>query len=659
VKKTYFLLMFLISFSLISAQEQSGAEICSKGKIAALSRQQNSVTFYPGDSNIDATYYKLDLNITYTPKMLVGNVTVNFKSTTDALQTFFLDLVNGMQVDSILNNNSKLTFTHTNDVITITLPQVMNMGDSNSVNIYYHGNPESAGGFGTFVFDTHGSNNDPIIWTLSEPYGSSAWFPCKDTPGDKVDSSDVWVTANDFYVVASNGTLESSKKVGTNLWQYKWKNRYPIAQYLISIAMTNYFVYHNQFEYTPGDSMDLTHFIFPERWNSTIQGQVDKTVDMLAVFSDKFGLYPFIDEKYGHAQFGWGGGMEHQTCTSIVSFGESIVSHELAHQWFGDAVTCKDWHHIWLNEGFATYGESVYIEAKRGMTAYKNQIQYEMNSAKNAKGSIWVQDISSESEIFNGSRSYAKGAVVLHMLRGILGTDTFFDVLKAYIADPILGYGVATTEDFRRVAQDVSGVDLDYFFSEWIYGENFPHYSYDWGYSSLGSGNYNVWITLDQTQNVNPSYFTMPIQLKITAGGVDTTVTAFNNQQSQTFNFTVSGLPSRLTFDPNNWILKTMGSITEVNTDDIIPNSFKLAQNYPNPFNPSTKIEFSIPETAEANLTVYDMLGNRVATLVNGKKSAGKYSVEFKPENRIASGIYLYKLQSGKFSQTRKMILLK
>ncbi len=659
MKKTYFLLMFLISFSLISAQEQSGAEICSKGKIAALSRQQNSVTFYPGDSNIDATYYKLDLNITYTPKMLVGNVTVNFKSTTDALQTFFLDLVNGMQVDSILNNNSKLTFTHTNDVITITLPQVMNMGDSNSVNIYYHGNPESAGGFGTFVFDTHGSNNDPIIWTLSEPYGSSAWFPCKDTPGDKVDSSDVWVTANDFYVVASNGTLESSKKVGTNLWQYKWKNRYPIAQYLISIAMTNYFVYHNQFEYTPGDSMDLTHFIFPERWNSTIQGQVDKTVDMLAVFSDKFGLYPFIDEKYGHAQFGWGGGMEHQTCTSIVSFGESIVSHELAHQWFGDAVTCKDWHHIWLNEGFATYGESVYIEAKRGMTAYKNQIQYEMNSAKNAKGSIWVQDISSESEIFNGSRSYAKGAVVLHMLRGILGTDTFFDVLKAYIADPILGYGVATTEDFRRVAQDVSGVDLDYFFSEWIYGENFPHYSYDWGYSSLGSGNYNVWITLDQTQNVNPSYFTMPIQLKITAGGVDTTVTAFNNQQSQTFNFTVSGLPSRLTFDPNNWILKTMGSITEVNTDDIIPNSFKLAQNYPNPFNPSTKIEFSIPETAEANLTVYDMLGNRVATLVNGKKSAGKYSVEFKPENRIASGIYLYKLQSGKFSQTRKMILLK
>ncbi len=660
MKTIYYLIVFLISFSFINAQEQSGADYCSKAKIANYNRLQNSAAFYyPGDSNIDATYYKLDLRITFSPKLLIGNVTVNFKSTNDGLQSFFLDLVNGMHVDSVLMNNNKLTFTHSNNIIEITLPQVMNTGDSNSVNVYYNGNPESAGGFGSFVFDTHGSNNDPIIWSLSEPYGSKDWFPCKDTPGDKVDSSDVWVTCDNFYTVASNGTLESAENVGGNLVQFKWKNHYPIAQYLISIAMTNYFIYNNQFEYVPGEIMELTHFIFPETWSTNVKNSLDNTVDMLSVFSDKFGLYPFITEKYGHAQFGWGGGMEHQTLTSIVSFGESIVSHELAHQWFGDAITCKDWHHIWLNEGFATYSEAVYDEVAHGFNVYKNDIQSEMNSAKTANGSIWVQDISSVGQIFNGARSYAKGAVVLHMLRGILGTDTFFNVLKAYVADSTLAYGVATTEDFQRVAQSVSRKNLDYFFSEWIYGENYPVYSYDWGYSPIGSGNYNVWVTISQSQNTTPAYFTMPIQLKIRAGGADTTVTAFNNKMSQTFNFTVSGQPINITLDPDNWILKDISSITNVSGDDVSPIEFNLFQNYPNPFNPSTRIKFQIPKSAKTNLSVYDMLGNKVATLINEEKPAGKYSIEFKPTKNLPSGVYIYKLQSENFSQSRKMILLK
>ncbi len=660
MKTFYYLSVFLISFSFIIAQEQSGTDYCSKSKIANFSKFQNSTTaYYPGDSNIDATYYKLDLIISFSPEQLTGNVTVNFKSTSDSLQSFFLDLVDGMKVDSILMNNNQLTYIHSNDIINITLPTVMNTGDSNSVNVYYHGNPQNAGGFGSFVFDTHGTNNDPIVWTLSEPYGAKDWFPCKDTPGDKVDSSDVWVTADTFFTVASNGTLVSAKKVGSNLIQYKWKNHYPIAQYLISIAMTNYFIYHNQFEYAPGKTMELTHFIFPEKWNNSVKASLDKTVDMLSVFSDKFGLYPFIKEKYGHAQFKWGGGMEHQTITSIVNFGESIVAHELAHQWFGDAITCKDWHNIWLNEGFATYGDAVYTEAAHGEKAYQSKIQGDMNSAKYAKGTIWVQNINSINQIFNGARSYAKGAVVLHMLRGILGTETFFNVLKAYIADPALAYGVATTEDFQRVAQEVSGQDLNYFFSEWIYGENFPRYSYDWGYSPLGNGNYDIRITISQTQNTNPVYFTMPIQLKISTAGKDTTVTVFNNSQSQTFNFTVSGLPTRLTFDPGNLILKNMGSITDVSNKDTAPRRFKLFANYPNPFNPTTTINFQITKTAKTNLSVFDMLGNRVATLINEKKSAGKYSVEFKPPNDLSSGIYFYKLQSGNFSQSRKMILLK
>jgi len=137
VKTFYYLSVFLISFSFIIAQEQSGTDYCSKSKIANFSKFQNSATaYYPGDSNIDATYYKLDLIINFLPGQLTGNVTVNFKSTSDSLHSFFLDLVNGMIVDSILMDSKRLTYVHSNDVINITLPTVMNTGDSNSVNVY-------------------------------------------------------------------------------------------------------------------------------------------------------------------------------------------------------------------------------------------------------------------------------------------------------------------------------------------------------------------------------------------------------------------------------------------------------------------------------------------------------------------------------------------
>ena len=648
--------LFSINGSIVSQENQHQ---CSKSKILYYQKffKADHVQ-YPGDETIDVTYYKLDVALDYPRKLINGKITVSAKSTVSDLNTFFLDLQNALTTDSITLNNSKLNFTHSNSIITITLDKNYSAGEEFSVDVYYHGTPGSSG-FGSFEFTTH--SGEPVIWTLSEPYGASDWWPCKDTPADKADSADIWVTVDKSMIPVSNGTLTDTIDNGRT-HTYKWHSQYPITQYLISLAVTNYKLYTN--EYVIGkDTMKLYHYNYPENATNYRLGQLDKTINMLEVFAEKFGPYPFFAEKYGHAEFSWGGGMEHQTCTSMGYYGTETIAHELAHQWFGDKITCKDWHHIWLNEGFATYSEAVYIESKFGAIGYNNAIDGEMSRAKNANGTLWVQNINSVNEIFNSNRSYSKGAVVLHMLRGILGTDIFFDVLRAYATDPALAYGVAVTEDFQRVAESVSGLDLEYFFKEWVYGVNYPKYTIDWGYEAQTDGRYSVSLSIDQVKNTEPNFFTIPIKIRFKTTAGDTTVTLFNNEQNQLFEFSLSSMPLGMTFDPDNWILKDVSSITKTEKDDVTIYHYNLEQNYPNPFNPSTTISYELSKPSEVSLKIYDILGNEVATLVdNQRQTAGYHSVQFNAIDdgvHLSSGVYLYKLSAENFVSVKKMLLLK
>ena len=684
------LLFVLLSTIGIFSQTKQILHECQATKIHFFDKAlKNGKILYPGDQTIDVTYYKLDLNVSYSPQQISGSVQIDVKSNINNLNNFFLDLQNTLTVDSILANGSQLEFTHTQNKIQITLPQVYNQGEAFSVTVFYHGIPGNSG-FGSFEFSTHSGN--PVIWTLSEPYGASDWFPCKDTPADKVDSSDVIVTADEFYLTTSNGTLVSDVNNGDGTRTIHWKNHHPIAHYLISLAMTNYEEYQNTFEYD-GYSMPVRHFNYPENLTQSRRNKLDKTVDMLQFFSDTYGIYPYIDEKYGHAEFGWGGGMEHQTLTSLGAYVETIIAHELAHQWFGDKVTCADWHNIWLNEGFATYSEALWLEHQYGTSAYNSEISDDMFYAKYAEGSIYVQNINSVDEIFDYFRSYAKGAVVLHMLRRILGDENFFETLRTYLNKPGLAYNVATTEDFQAVAEEVSGMDLDYFFSEWIYGENYPTYSVQFKRMVDPNGGYIAEITISQERNSNPIYFTMPIQLKINTAKSDTLITVFNNQRSQVFSIHFDEEPLSLDFDPNNSILKEVTGVVSVDDENDRVSKFELKQNYPNPFNPTTKIAYviarseatrqSIGNSANANnsidchaplrsarndgtvhvsLKVYDALGREVATLVNKKQQPGFYEVNFNASSAsggLPSGIYYYTLRAGNFVQTKKMVLMK
>jgi aminopeptidase N len=645
------IISFLISF-FASAQKNVISELESK-QFANTNKLQK--VLYPGDSTIDIKYYKLDLSLNFTAQNLKGEVTVNLKPTSPISQ-FFLDLQNNLIVDSLTINGIGTQFNHINNQIVVTLPGSYDSNELISALIYYHGTPGTSG-FGSFTFGLH--NFAPVMYTLSEPYGASDWFPCKDTPADKADSSDQWITCSSDLYAVSNGKLMGITDNGNGTTTYKWKNSYPISQYLLSLAVTNYSIYTNYYKYSPVDSMPVVHHIYPETF-PLVQDVLDKTPLMIKIYSDRFGQYPFLKEKYGHAQFGWGGGMEHQTCSSMGSFSEELISHELAHQWFGDKITCKNWHHIWLNEGFATYSTGLYYEAAYGPATYKSYMDSQMESAKTAVGSIYVQDITNVNEIFNYSRSYAKGSVVLHMLRGIVGDTLFFRILKSYIADSTLAYNVAITKDFQNIAETISGLSLDYFFNEWIYCENYPQYGLKWNYN-LASGNlYNITVNLSQQNNSYPVYFTMPVKIKISTAIQDTSFTIFNNQQNQQFSFTVLGKPVDLIFDPDNQIMKTL-NIIDI-PDDLKPASFQLKQNYPNPFNPSTKIEFSIPTRSIVTIKVYNELGEEITQLMNEEKIAGTYTLQFssKQGNKVLpSGIYIYTITAGTYTESKKMMILK
>ncbi len=650
--------LYLILCSAVILPQDFSFDVAEYEKKSYENHIINEETFYPGDPSIDILFYKLNLNITWRPDYLKGEVLVRAKNLTEDLSAIFLDLTDELMVDSVIAEGHQTTFTHENDKLFIDFNPILS-GEILNVLIYYQGIPGSDGS-GSFTFGEH--NGMPAIFNLSEPYGAKDWWPCKDTPADKADSSEVWLTVRDDLTAVSNGTLEEVIENGDTK-TYKWKNHYPIAHYLISAAISNYSEYRQNFYYPPNIIMPVVHYIYPEHLEM-VKPDLDRTLEMLNIFSELFDIYPFLNEKYGHAEFGWGGGMEHQTISSMGAFNENIISHELAHQWFGDKITCRDWHHIWLNEGFATFATSLYYEKSYGDEAYKSYIEIQMANAKNAAGSLYVQDITSFAEIFSGPRSYSKGAVVLHMLRGITGDSVFFNILKTYADDPSVSYGTAVTEDFRAIAERIYGGSLEYFFNEWVYGVKYPKYLAGWNYSSIEGNIYRINLHIGQQLNDTPLFFTMPLQIKISTGLGDTTAVVFNNQQIQDFEIIITGKPIDLIVDPENYVLK---EILYTNTgNEYLPKEYSLEQNYPNPFNSSTMIKFSIPVNNFGNthvkLKLFDVGGNEINVLYDNILPAGAYTIPFNAAGAakgISSGAYIYTLEADGKIFSRKMMFLK
>ena len=494
----------------------------------------------------DAHYYDLDLTFTPTSSQVAGTVRMMASVVVGPLATVDLDFYSNLVVDGATAAGSATTFSRAGDVLTLNLDRTYGTGETVDVTVTYHGVPTAAGYFG---FPT--VNGRRMIWSLSEAYGARTWWPCKDAPEDKADSVDVHFTAPNGMVTVSNGTLVGTV-VGATTTRTSWRERYPIATYLVSIASYPYTVSDDWYRYAPNDSMLIRFHNVPESAAGAAASQA-KVKTMLAAFASRFGEYPFIAEKYGHAEFTFGGGMEHQTCTSLGTYNESVVAHELTHQWWGDLVTCRDFHHIWLNEGFATYGEALWAEANGGAEAYHADINFNRYLGP---GTVWVPDATDETRIFDSNLSYNKGSWVLHMLRHALGDATFFQALQTYHAQ--WGYQSATTEDFRDVCEAVSGRNLHDFFQQWIYGEYYPQYSAGWS-SAPASGGYDVTVTLEQTQSWQ--LFHMPVDVVIETASGSTTFVVDDSLASQDFVLHVDEAPLSVRIDPDDWILKSIQTV--------------------------------------------------------------------------------------------------
>ena len=652
MKKIYF--SFFIFLTPFYGEDIEPKYLCSHEKSASRWQAQNS-TLNQNQEKIDIKFYELNLDIDFNSSRLRGSVTVNGVIGNIYPDFIELDLYDNMTVDSILQNNIPILYLHEDDMLKIPLSDIT-LDDENlfSLTIFYQGTPDHCGA-GGFKFDEH--QNIGHVWTLSEAYCARSWWPCKDDPSDKADSVNIIVSVpiEPAYIVASNGLL-SSTTINNNKKTYFWKERYPITTYLVSLAIYPYTKWVDQYvSPISSDTMLIEHYVFPDRYEASYPNY-SLTKDMLSFFSELFGEYPFISEKYGHADFTWGGGMEHQTLSSMGSFSQNLMVHELGHSWWGNLITCKTFNDIWLNEGFARYCQALWAEHMYGREAY---FDFMNNHAYYGAGTIYVENPSSNSQIFSAGLSYNKASWVLHMLRHKVGETMFFDILKSYASNDSLSYNAASTSDFQKVCEDISGLDFEQFFQQWIYGEKYPKYELSWWHE--GNGIYNVKI--DQVQSYN--FFSMPIDLKFSGSAgpmlVDTTIVIENNNSSQLYEFSgFNFLVENVMLDPENWILKEATySVNEI--DNILPDRVEVEKAFPNPFNSKVKLSFYInPQFGDThvNVNIFDLRGKIVESLIDNEFIPG-YHTTFWNANGKSSGVYFIQLATDNYIDSQKILFLK
>ena len=564
--KNLLTILLLSSFVLtanIYAQDERGAVSCSHKKSnTALMKIENM--FSGPLHSFDVLDYKLDLDIyncflSPYPKSFKGSVLVTFK-VDSALSTISLNAVNtSLVIDSV--RLSGVSFTHTNNILAINLNRAYAVGETTQVKIYYRHNNVTDNAF-------YVSNG--MVFTDNEPERARNWFPCWDRPSDKA-TVELRAKTPATVKLGSNGRLADSTKIADTIY-YHWISRDPVATYLVVIsAKVNYgldiVTYVN-----PSDPTDTFPIRFYYNAGENITDAKQRIIPINTYFSQVFGKHPF--EKNGFAtlnnQFQWGG-MENQTLTSLCPncWGEYLMAHEYAHQWFGDMITCATWADIFINEGFATFSEALWSESKSGYSAYKSDINSEASSylSGNPGWAIsnpnWAVTTPNTNTLFNYAITYAKGACVLHLLRYVLGDTQFFTGLKNYATDPSLKYKSAVISDFKNVMAATSGQNLDWFFDQWIFQPNHPVYQNGYYFVQHGS-NWEVGFQAKQTQT-NTVFFKMPIEIKITfTSGPDTTIRVMNDVNNQLFNFMFTRQPSSVQFDPSNQIVLKNATLQQI-----------------------------------------------------------------------------------------------
>ncbi|MXV38543.1 T9SS type A sorting domain-containing protein [Flavobacteriaceae bacterium Ap0902] len=638
----FFSTLLLLSTGYTQSIEEI-AEAESKLKIGLNIDIKEQLTKTVNADYYDVTQYDLSFDLTDTDYSFGGISTIyaNILAEIDMIQ---LDAQNNLNIASVTVDGENMPFNHTDDILTVNLNRYYTEGETIEIEVQYNSTYGDSIGMNLDYQGYYG--NTPLITTLSEPYGASSWWVGADNLIDKADVVNIIVQHDGDYKVGSNGTLISRTPQSDGSYITHWRTSYPIPAYLISIGMSDYDEYSNS-AMVGGIDVPIINYIYPYNNTQEVRDQLDDVPSFVEFFSELIGDYPYKNEKYGHIQWNWGGGMEHATMSSQVHFGTSLTAHELAHQWFGDKITCGTWSDIWLNEGFATYFEGLLRRNLFGEEFFRDWKEYKIyNITSSSNGSVYVpSDQLTDDRIFSARLSYNKGAMVLNMLRFKLGDENFYQAIRNYLEDPALAYGFAITDDLQAHLENQSGEDLTEFFADWVYGEGFPYIETDLG---LNAGNKSGVLKITQTpSHSSVDFFETPFEIEFFGYNGESEIRRYelteNNQE-----FYISDLPFKIksyNFNANYDILAWV-TAEYMGTENVSEESdnFKI---YPNPI---VNNFFVLSTNVIQYLEIYAMDGKLLKTVeINSNESEVSIA-------ELPKGIYMLKAHTNEGIRTEKII---
>ncbi|MGE5683412.1 MAG: M1 family metallopeptidase [Bacillota bacterium] len=500
-------------------------------------------------SKIDVTHYFINIDLHPEREIVFGDVTISGKVINKPLNQIDLNFYENLEISSLILNGKQVEYDRKETRLTIPAQADM---DSFQIRIKYSGKPKRIG-FDSFAFDKNGDKS--VVYTLNEPVFASTWFPCNDRPDDKA-LVDISITNDSSKTSISNGKLVNVNTENDRR-TYHWKTSYPISTYLVCIYSAEYRHFREKYISSDNHEMNIEYYAFPEHLEMA-KTDYSGHPEMITFFSNLLGEYPFIREKYGVAEFLWQmGAMEHQTITGIGSnflngkkFFNDFYIHELAHQWFGDAVGPATWKDIWLNEGFASYCEALYAEHKSGFDAYKSTMLSKFES--NFPGTVYNPG----ANLF-GSTVYDKGAWILHMLRFEVGDSSFFRILRTYYNE--YKYRNAASSDFIRLCNSISGRDLGFFFKQWLFeGEGGINLYCSWSQDNPKEKENNVKISIKQTQSGFHEYkFPLEVRFVYKDRSESFSKIIYVDKREKMIEVKTIGEVEKIEVDPNHWLLMT------------------------------------------------------------------------------------------------------
>jgi len=607
-----------------------------------------------GASGFDVLHYDIQLTPNLALQTLSGTTTITLESTMDGLTTVGLHL-HALSVSSVMIGTTPLSFTHVGEALTITLDRPYAPGEQLTARIVYAGTPEHESFGGFFFFSDMAFSMGVGLSTLPPSMGRY-WFPCFDEPHDKA-TVKTRVTVPTGRKVVSNGLLTGVAS-GPGVVTYTWEETHPTPTYLIAVAIGDWRTVAD-----PVDPARIYHYVLPGDSVKAVTS-FQNVSEMMEAFETRYS--PFHYDKLSYVGVRRGD-MEHSTCVAHLrtlidgtNFYDPILAHELAHHWWGDWVTVADWRDVWLSEGFATYSEAIYAEHLGGTGAYHAYVNDDLMDYYLGSGETFsIYD----PEFFWGATVYEKGGSVLHMLRHVVGDTTFFDILRAW--GESFGYSNAVTTDFVAVAEAEAGFELDWFFDEWVFGEGYP--VYEWSWTAVPSGEETlVEVDVEQVQSVG-AVFSMPIDVRITMAGGDTTVTGVVDEASDTMSFLVSEPPIDVAFDPDRWVLcekteVTVGVESPESGGASAPLALGIAT--PNPLSPSTVMRLAgVVPTLPVDVRVFDAAGRSVRTLRRGSAGATVELIVWDGKSddgrALPDGLYFLRVRQGTNAITKRLVLLR